>query len=145
MIMSWPSVRAGRSYHAEVEDALEQRRIRITAGSEEITALLNDSGTADLVWATLPLEASASTWGDEIYFRTAVEADEENGREVVDYGDVGFWPPGQALCLFFGLTPASQGDEIRPASAVNVVGRMEGDPSVLKRVGPGSKVVVERQ
>jgi hypothetical protein len=143
--MSWPSVRAGRPYHAEVEDALEQRRIRITAGSEEITALLNDSGTADLVWAALPLEALASTWGDEIYFRTAVEADEENGREVVDYGDVGFWPPGQALCLFFGPTPASQGDEIRPASAVNVVGRMEGDPSVLKRVGPGSKVVVERQ
>ena len=124
---------------------MEQRRIRITAGSEGVTAVLNDSGTADLVWAALPLEASASTWGDEIYFRTAVEAGEEDGREVVDYDDVVYWPPGQALCLFFGPTPASQGDEIRPASPVNVVGRMDGDPSVLKRVSSGSKVVVEEQ
>ena len=122
---------------------MEQRRIRITAGSEEVTAVLNESGTADLVWAALPLEASASTWGDEIYFRTAVEAGEENGREVVDYGDVGYWPPGQALCLFFGPTPASRGDEIRPASAVNVLGRMEGDPSVLKQVHTGERIVVE--
>ena len=70
-------------------------------------------------------------------------AGEEDAREVVEYGDVGYWPPGQALCLFFGPTPASRGDEIRPASPVNVVGRMEGDPSVLKRVRSGSKVLVE--
>ena len=124
---------------------MEQRRIRITAGSEAVTAVLNDSGTADLVWAALPLEASASTWGDEIYFRTAVEPGEEDGREVVDYGDVGYWPPGQALCLFFGPTPARQGDEVRPASPVNVVSRMDGDPAVLKRVTSGSKVVVEKR
>ena len=59
-------------------------------------------------------------------------------------GDVAFWPPGQALCLFFGPTPASRGDEIRPASAVNVVGRLEGDATVLKRVAAGSRVLVER-
>ena len=59
-------------------------------------------------------------------------------------GDLGYWPPGKALCLFFGPTPASQGDEIRPASAVNVVGKLEGDPTVLKRVRPGSRVIVEK-
>ena len=62
----------------------------------------------------------------------------------MDYGDVAYWPPGQALCLFFGPTPASQGDEIRPLSPVNVVGRMEDDPSLLKRVSAGSKVVVKK-
>ncbi len=123
---------------------MEQRRIRITAGGLQVTAVLNDSITADMVWSALPIEASGSTWGDEIYFRTPVQADEEDGREVVDLGDVGYWPPGQALCLFFGPTPASRGGEIRPASPVNVVGKIDGDSKVLKKVKSGSTVVVER-
>ena len=123
---------------------MQERRIRISAGDVQVTALLNDSGTADLVWGSLPVEASGSTWGDEIYFRTAVQAEEDNAQEVVDLGDVGYWPPGQALCLFFGPTPASRGDEIRPASAVNVIGRIEGDSTVLKRVHSGESVVVEK-
>ena len=125
---------------------MEQRRIRITAGDVETTAVLNDSRTADLVWSALPIEASGSTWGDEIYFRTSILSaeDEEEGEEVVELGDVAYWPPGQALCLFFGPTPASRGDEIRPASPVNVVGTLEGDPTVLKAVPSGSPVRVER-
>ena len=63
---------------------------------------------------------------------------------MVELGDVGYWPPGQALCLFFGPTPASRGDEIRPASAVNIVGAIEGDPTVLKQVTSGSQVVLKR-
>ena len=123
---------------------MEERRVKITVGDIEVTATLNDSSTADLVWASLPIEAPGSTWGDEIYFRSSIEAAEEDAREVVDMGDVGYWPPGQALCLFFGPTPASRGDEIRPASPVNVVGRLEGDPTVLKRARSGSRVLVER-
>ena len=123
---------------------MEQRRVRITAGGVQVMAVLNSSRTADLIWSALPVEASGSTWGDEIYFRVPVQAEEEDALEVVDMGDVGYWPPGQALCLFFGPTPASRGDEIRPASPVNVVGKLEGDPAVLKQVGSGSRVVVER-
>ena len=123
---------------------METRRIKITAGDVETTAALNNSATADLVWEALPIEASGSMWGDEIYFSIDVQADEDNAREVVEMGDVGYWPPGQALCLFFGPTPASRGDEIRPASPVNVFGRLEGDPVVLKSVRPGSRVTVER-
>ena len=119
------------------------RKISISVGGIEVLAQINDNPTADKIWEALPISASASTWGDEIYFRTAVTAGEEDAREVVEYGDVGYWPPGQALCLFFGPTPASRGDEIRPASPVNVVGRMEGVPSVLKRVRSGSRVLVE--
>ena len=123
---------------------MEPRRIKITAGEIEVSGELNDSGTASLVWSGLPIHASASTWGDEIYFRTPIQAEEENAQEVVNMGDVGYWPPGQALCLYFGPTPASRGGEIRPASPVNVVGSLHGDPTVLKRVRSGSPVRVEK-
>ena len=120
------------------------RKIRIIAAEVEVTAELNDSATAELIWNALPIEASGSTWGDEIYFRTSIEDQERDSQDVVDMGDVAFWPPGQALCLFFGPTPMSRGDEIRPASAVNVVGKIEGDPTVLKSVPSGSRVLVEQ-
>ncbi len=110
-----------------------------------MTAALSDSRTADAVWDALPIEGSVSTWGDEVYFRTSVAArQEDEASDVVDIGDVAYWPPGQALCLFFGPTPASRGDEIRPASPVNLVGRLEGDPPALKRVRAGSPVQVEK-
>jgi hypothetical protein len=123
---------------------MQERRIKIVAGGVEAMALLNDSETAHLVWAALPISASASIWGDEIYFRIDLSASEQDAQEVVDIGDVAFWPPGQALCLFFGPTPMSVGDEIRPASAVNVIGRIEGDPTTLKAVPAGAGVLVER-
>ncbi len=121
-----------------------ERDINITAGSVEITATLNDTNTATRIWEALPIEATTSTWGDEIYFGIPVEAEEENGQEVVVLGDLGYWPPGNAFCLFFGRTPASRGDEIRPASAVNVIGHMHGDPTILKQVAYGEPVTVER-
>ena len=124
---------------------MEQRRIRITTGDAELIASLNDSDTADAVWSALPIEASGSKWGDEIYFRTPIAAQlEQNASDVVNRGDVAYWPPGQALCLFWGPTPASRGDEIRAASAVNVVGSIEGDPAVLDSVASGSGVTVDK-
>ena len=124
---------------------MDERKIEVTAGSVLVTATLNDSSTAEALWNALPLEASANTWGDEIYFRVAVQVDEEDGAsDVVDMGALAYWPPGQALCLFFGRTPASRGDEIRAASAVNVIGSVEGDATVLKHVESGARVVVSR-
>ena len=121
------------------------RSIRVTAGDVSVTAALNDSRTADLLWDSLPLEGASSTWGDEIYFRIAVQADEEeDASDVVEMGAIAYWPPGQALCLFFGRTPASIGDEIRAASAVNSLGVIEGDATVLKQARSGARVTVER-
>ena len=121
------------------------RRIGISAGDVSVTAMLNESRMADLLWDALPLEGSANTWGDEIYLRIGVQADEEDGaNDVVEMGAVAYWPPGQALCLFFGRTPASSGDEIRAASAVNVMGEIEGDATVLKQVRSGARVAVEK-
>ncbi len=120
------------------------RRIRITAGSVSATAALDESGTARAIWDALPIEAPASTWGDEIYFPIPIRLEEDGAREVVDLGDLGYWPPGRSFCIFFGPTPASHGSEIRPASPVNVFGRVEGDATAMKRVRSGTRVRLER-
>ena len=123
---------------------MSERAIKITAGSVTVSASLNVTDTAATIWDALPIEASASTWGDEIYFAIPVSAGEEMGQEVVELGDLGYWPPGSAFCMFFGPTPMSRGDEIRPARPVTVIGRMHGDPTVLKRVPSGAPVLIER-
>ncbi|MCZ6700310.1 MAG: cyclophilin-like fold protein [bacterium] len=105
--------------------------IQITVGDLVLRANLHDTETARRVWEALPLEADGSLWGDEIYFEIPVEMDEEDPQEVVEVGDLGYWPTGQAFCLFWGPTPASEGDEIRPASAVNVFGRIVEDARLL--------------
>ena len=123
---------------------MSEREINITAGQVTVSAALNDTDTAAAIWNALPIKASANTWGDEIYFGIPVAAGEEDGQEVVDLGDLGYWPPGSAFCMFFGPTPMSRGDEIRPASPVTVIGRMHGDPTVLKQVRAGAPVLIEQ-
>ncbi|MDA0262811.1 MAG: cyclophilin-like fold protein [Chloroflexi bacterium] len=121
-------------------------KIRITAGSVMVEAELNDTDTAAAIWDILPVQANCNTWGEEIYFKIPVEAELEGGQEVVELGDLGYWPPGTAFCLFFGLTPASQGDEIRPASEVTVIGKMLGGQETmdaLKSVPSGGPVVID--
>ncbi len=120
------------------------RRIVIRAGEVSAVGQLNTTRTADAIWEALPIEARANTWGDEIYFSITVHLGEDDGQEVVEMGDLGYWPSGNAFCIFFGRTPASRGDEIRPASAVNVFGRLEGDPLVFKAVRGGTEITIER-
>ena len=117
--------------------------IRIAAGSVELKAELNDSETAKAIAQALPIEAQVSTWGDEIYFAIPVSCGAENPQEVVEPGDLAYWPPGSAFCIFFGHTPASEGDEIRPASAVNMIGRVEGDATALESVPDGARIAIE--
>jgi hypothetical protein len=123
---------------------MADQKIRITAGSVEAEARLDGSRTAQAIWDVLPLAAKAETWGDEIYFSIPVHLKEESPKEVVGLGDLGYWPPGSAFCIFFGPTPSSRGQEIRPASSVNVFGRIVGDPKVFKKVRSGTAVRIER-
>ena len=116
--------------------------IVITAGSIRLEAELNDTFTAKAISNILPITAAANTWGDEIYFSMPITLELENGQEVVDLGDLGYWPPGGAFCIFYGLTPASQGDEIRPASAVTIIGKVQGDVTALKQTRV-EQVVIE--
>jgi hypothetical protein len=120
------------------------QRIKLTAGQVSAVALLNDSKTAQAIWEALPFRSVGNRWGDEIYFSIPVELDEEGARAVVELGDLGYWAPGTAFCIFFGPTPASRGSEIRAASPVNVFGRLEGDPKVFRAVPDGSAVLIER-
>ena len=113
--------------------------------SVELVAELEDTRTAQAIWDALPIEAEVNTWGKEIYFHIPVSLELEGGQETVAIGDLGYWPSGRAFCIFFGPTPASRGDEVRPASAVNVFGRVVGDTRALEVVSEGTAVVVERQ
>jgi hypothetical protein len=121
------------------------KKIRISAGQVSATAVLNESPTTDSIWKALPLEASANTWGDEIYFGIPVRQEEaDDATDVVELGTLGYWPPGHAFCIFFGRTPASRGSECRAAGAVNVVGKVDGDATVFKKVRSGAKVRLEK-
>ncbi|MCL0100021.1 cyclophilin-like fold protein [Dehalococcoidia bacterium] len=119
---------------------MKERRIIITIGGLIVNATLNHTVTAGLVWDALPITGSGTTWGDEIYFRTGIVTGDEDGQEIVEMGALAYWPPGQAICLFYGPTPMSDGEEIRPVSAVNVFGKIDGDPTVLKVAKSGAAV-----
>jgi len=120
------------------------RNIRIKSGLIEITAELNQLRTAQMIWNALPIKATAETWGDEIYFSIPVHLELEDGKEVVNVGDLGYWPPGAAFCIFFGLTPLSQNNQIRPASAVTVFGKIIGDTGLLRKVKSGAEIVITK-
>ncbi len=121
-----------------------KRQIRITAGAVTALAELNGTATAAAIWDALPFSGEASTWGHEVYFSIPVTIGAEDGRQVVGRGELGYWPTGNAFCIFFGRTPASRGDEIRAASEVNVFGRLVGDPEQFETVRDGDAVTVER-
>ncbi len=116
----------------------------VTHSTGAVKATLKDNNTAKAIYEALPITGRANLWGDEIYFSIPVDAQPENGKTVVELGDIAYWPPGHAFCIFFGPTPMSRGDEIRPASAVNLLGRVDGDPKVFKMVRNGEEVKLER-
>ena len=121
------------------------RTIQIKVNGIELEAILNNSRTAEAICEALPITAHTNTWGDEIYFTTPVKLELEKGQELVEMGDLGYWPPGSAFCIFFGPTPMSRGEEIRPASAVTVFGKVAGDATVLKRVSSGIQIIIEKK
>ena len=122
-----------------------ERKIKIISGELELDGMLYGTDTADAVWGCLPLHASANTWGDEIYFSIPVQKGlESDARDVVEIGDMGYWPSGAAFCIFFGPTPVSRSGEIRPASAVNVFGKVTGQSGLLKNITDGSAITIAK-
>ena len=114
---------------------MARMRILIKEAGVELTAVLNDSATTAALWSALPLESSAQTWGEEVYFSVPVECGAEDPQATVASGTVGYWPPGQAICLFFGQ---------QPVSPVNVIGVLAGDANLLEAVRDGQLVRLER-
>ena len=122
-----------------------EKRIRIKAGTVEVVAELNDTDTAQAIWEALPIKGRANLWGDEIYFSIPVSVELEAGQELVNVGDLGYWPPGKGFCIFFGPTPMSEGEQPRPASPVTVFGQVIGNASVFKQVASGTEVTIEKE
>lgn len=119
-------------------------KIKIKIGNLSMDAELNDTPTAKKIAAILPFKGGFDTWGDEIYFAIPVTAKvDETAKEVVEVGDLGYWPTGKAFCIFFGQTPMSKPGKIIPASAVNIIGKVLGDATRFKQVMSESQVTLE--
>ena len=122
-----------------------QRKIRITIGNLSMEAELTESETAHALWEALLIRGAANVWGEEIYFQVPVEApQEDSAREEMEVGEIAYWPPGSAFCIFFGRTPASVDDAPRAASPVNPLGRVNGNPKDFLNVRSGEEVRLER-
>lgn len=123
----------------------EGAAIVIRCGALMVTGLLDTSASALAVASALPVVSQAGRFGDELFFEIPVQSKlAEDAREIVQRGDIGYWPPGRAFCVFWGPTPASVGSEIRAASKVNIIGHVTGDPGVLSVIRDGEMVRVEK-
>lgn len=124
-------------------NAFEKKGIIIRTGEIEVKSeiILNETGKA--IYSKLPIKSTVNRWGEEIYFSIPLEIPRSSdAREVVELGELGYWPEGSAFCIFFGKTPSSRGDEIRAASPVNIFGKIDGDAKVFLEVEGGSQISV---
>ena len=122
------------------------RKILITISNLSVSAELNNSVSADKIWEALPLSGSANVWGDEIYFEIPVSLKEvSDAQQEVEIGTLAYWPPGSALCVFFGKTPVSTSDKPKAYSPVNILGLVDGDSKVFKIVEAGDQIVIDKE
>jgi hypothetical protein len=122
------------------------KKIIITAGKLDFMAELNDSPTAQSVYDALPMTGSVNLWGDEIYFSIPVHIEQEpDAIQDVEIGDLGFWPAGDAFCIFFGRTPVSKNDKPKAYSPVNIFGHITGEISALKNIKTGTKIHITKE
>ncbi len=120
-------------------------RIRIVADGQSVDAELFDSACAREIEGKLPIDARPNEWGDEFYFEIPVRmGSDETAKADMKVGDIGYWPPGRALAIFFGPTLASTGPEPVAASPVNLVGRILGDATMLKSAKGAKRIRIER-
>ncbi len=121
------------------------RKARITAGDASLDVILKDTPTADAIWDALPISSIASTWGEEVYFAVPVsQKREDDARDLLEMGEIAFWPDGDAIAVVFGRTPISAPGEMRLASASNIWAQADGDPTVMRSARRGDSVRVER-
>ena len=123
------------------------KNININISGKIINAELNNTLAAEKIYNSLPIESNINRWGDEIYFEIPVESEIEDGVEFLDEGTIAYWPPGNAFCIFFGLTPASIDDRPRAAGPVNIIGKIKDkkDLSVLRSVSSSQKINISKE
>ena len=120
------------------------KKARIICGRLEFDAELFDTKTTRLIANETPMFGKANVWGDEIYFPISVVAElEEDAQEEVELGTLAYWPPGKALCIFFGPTPVSTSAKPRAYSPVNVIGKVHGRIDDLRTISQGEPIKFE--
>ena len=123
---------------------MSDRNIVFQVGEIKINASLRNTPTARAVTAALPIQSSAQTWGEEVYFATPVESElESDARSIVEAGEIAFWVEGQCIAIGFGPTPISQGNEIRLAARTNIWADAIDDVRQLKSVTAGDSIRVD--
>src|SRR5271157_152083 len=121
------------------------RKLKMTIGSVKLEAELFDTPTADAIYAKLPFNSMASTWGDEVYFPTPVRVSKEaDAKDVVEAGELAFWVEGDSIAIGFGPTPISRGKEIRLAARTNIWGKALVPVTQLRKVKDGDLIRVEK-
>lgn len=121
-------------------------KIKIIIDSKEIRAELFDTECAKRIFQSLPIESTINEWGDEFYFSVGINMTlDSNATTNVKVGDIGYWPPGEAMAIFFGKTPLSKGEDPVPASEVNIVGKVLDDPILLKSLKGARKIRIEKE
>lgn len=121
-------------------------RIKILVSKISLHAELFDTPCAKQIIAKLPIEAIPNEGGDEFYFAIPVTAQlDDTATTKVAIGDIGYWPPGKALAIFFGPTPMSRGADPVPASAVNLVGKILDDATILRQEKGAAKIILDKE
>ena len=133
-IVALPILRDGSG---DVGEKVEGTELEVTLGEVKSKAWLYESDTAARVLEALPMTSSVNVWGDEIYFSVPITKELENGKSAVNLGDIAYWPPAKAVCIFLGQTPISNNGIIKPLTPVEVIGKVENPEALLKQVRQG--------
>lgn len=115
----------------------------IEIGPVSLELVTLDTPTAQAIIDQLPFNATAKTWGEEVYFQAPVSCSlEPDARDIIEPGEIAFWTEGQCIAIGYGKTPVSVGDEIRLAAKTNIWARSQTDVKALSSVTDGDPVVV---
>jgi len=122
-----------------------EKKIVIKIGNRTIEADLNSNDTTDLFYSALPKTITMQRWGDEYYGDCGIKVNAaKDARAEMEVGELAIWPAGNALCIFFGPTPASTDDKPRAISKVNPIGKISQDVSFLKNLPVSIQVEVQK-
>jgi uncharacterized protein len=92
--------------------------------------------TASRFYKNLPIEGNAKQWLEEVYFIIPLELEYENQSPEAIKGDISYWPPGAAFCIFYG--------ESQPASPVNHIGKVTSNLGLFRNVDEEDEITIRK-
>ncbi len=109
------------------------------AGKGKAIAKLDERnpGIREALFAALPIEGTACQWGEEVYFDVPLQLADENPAPAAVAGDICYWSPGPAFCIFFGKT--------QPYSAVNHIGKVTDGLEIFRKASAGDRIRLRRR